>query len=153
MSLSSACTEKYKYSSCSAKVACDIRLNRSYNPAYNLKVPCTIDPVLVLVYNNIQCSAQFLFVYSQCSSQKGVLLSHYLTVSHPSDEAIWTQLNVFLQSLPEALQPVTVRISCYFPHVCTQFFAFFFSKAGAEAMNTCEGLLTPCHYAWLSTST
>lgn len=153
-SLSTACTEKHnRYSSCSAKAVCVIRLNRSYSPVYHLKAPCTIDPVLVLqrVCHNIKRSAQFLFVYSQCSSHKGVPLSHHLTMSYPSDQAIWMQWNVFLQSLPEALQPFTVRISCYFPNIYTQFFAFF-SKAEAEAVNPCVGFLTPYHHAWLSRS-
>lgn len=116
---------------------------------YSLKAP----PVLVSqrVYHNIKCSAQFLLVHRQCSSYKGILLSHYLTMSHLSDQVKRAQLNVFLQSLPEAFQPFTVRISCYLPEICMQMFAFF-SKAEAEAVNPCEGLQTPCHHAWLSWS-
>lgn len=104
------------------------------------------------VYHNIKCGTQSLCVYSQCCNHKGVPLCHCLTMFHPSEQAIGTQLNV-LQSLSEALQHFTVRSSCYFSDIYTQFFAFtFFSKEEAEALNRCKGLQTPCQHAWLSRS-
>lgn len=84
---------------------------------HNLKALCTIDPILVSqrVYHNIKCSAQFLFHCSQCSSYKGVPLSHYLTVSRPSDQVRWTQLNVFLQSLPKHSNLLLIEFHITFP--------------------------------------